>query len=188
MCLNSNGFLYLSGTSGVTVSGTIFSVSSGQISLAASTVEFPSTSALGISIGSKSLANIMWPIGAIFISAVSTNPKSLLGFGTWTQFGQGRVLVGYNASDSDFDSLLGTGGAKTVALTASQIPSHQHSISAYEINYTGPSTGGTINAITYKAGKSSWSKTSFTSTATGSGASHNNLQPYIVVYMWRRTA
>lgn len=141
-----------------------------------------------IDIAGHSLANSMWPVGAIFISAVSTNPGTLLGFGTWTQFGQGRVLVGYNASDSDFDSLLGTGGVKTVTLTTSQIPSHQHSLSGYEIDYTGPSTGGTINAITYKAGKSSWSRTSFTSTATGSGASHNNLQPYIVVYMWRRTA
>lgn len=169
------------------IAGYQFNVSTSLTNISSSTVNFtagPKT----IYLSGHSLANSMWPVGAIFISAVSTNPGTLLGFGTWTQFGQGRVLVGYNASDSDFDSLLGTGGAKTVTLTASQIPSHLHRISAYEINQTGASTGGNISAVTYKEGKSSWASTTFSTNSVGSGQSHNNLQPYIVVYMWRRTA
>ncbi len=56
-----------------------------------------------------------WPIGAVFVSVVSTNPGTLLGFGTWSAIAAGRVLIGLNASDPDFDTPEKTGGAKTVA-------------------------------------------------------------------------
>ena len=56
---------------------------------------------------------IAWPIGSIFISVVATNPSVLLGYGTWVAFGIGRVLVGINAADTDFDVVEETGGAKT---------------------------------------------------------------------------
>ena len=67
----------------------------------------------------------VYPVGSVYINAsVSTNPATLLGFGTWTAFGAGRVLVGLDSTDTDFDSAEETGGAKTVTLTASQIPEH----------------------------------------------------------------
>ncbi len=82
----------------------------------------------------------LYPVGSIYINAaVSTNPATLLGFGTWEAFGAGKVLVGLNGSDTDFDTLEETGGAKTVsaagsisgtvggtALTEAQMPKHYH--------------------------------------------------------------
>jgi hypothetical protein len=56
-----------------------------------------------------------WPVGSLFISLVATDPAELFGFGTWTAFGTGRVLVGQDPADSDFSTLGATGGAKTVA-------------------------------------------------------------------------
>lgn len=60
-----------------------------------------------------------FPVGSVFISVVSTNPATLLGYGTWSAFGAGRVLVGLDSGDADFDSVEETGGAKTVTSTGS---------------------------------------------------------------------
>lgn len=120
----------------------------------------------------------VYPVGSIYVNATdSTNPSSLLGFGTWTEFGSGRVMVGYNSGDSDFDSLEETGGAKTHTLTIAEMPSHNHS-------YTYTSTAN----VNIDAGGSLYSAASGTTGNTGGGGAHNNLQPYIVVRMWKRTA
>ena len=78
-------------------------------------------------------ASAAWPVGSIFFSAVSTNPATLLGFGTWSAIGAGRVLVGQDTGDTDFDTLGETGGAKTSAhahgagtLATSGRRSHSH--------------------------------------------------------------
>jgi|TARA_R110002167_G_scaffold7160_2_gene33799 hypothetical protein len=128
------------------------------------------------------MANI-YPVGSIYINAaVATNPGTLLGFGTWTAFGAGRVIVGLDASDADFNSVQETGGAKTHTLSTSELPSHTHTVSI-------PSSqnGGSSNDHALFPDNSS-SNESFTSGATGGGSAHNNVQPYIVAYMWRRTA
>ena len=66
----------------------------------------------------------MYPVGSVYINASSTtNPSSLLGFGTWTEIGAGRVLVGQNTGDVDFDTLGETGGSK------SSVSSHTHTFS-----------------------------------------------------------
>lgn len=140
-----------------------------------------------------------YPVGSIYMNATnSTNPATLLGFGTWSAFGQGRVLVGLNSSDTDFDTAEETGGAKTHTLTEAELPSHRHFVmaatttvasltnsnqlawgrsdAAGEFHY-GADNGGTATAATVGL-----------TSATGSGSAHNNLQPYIVVYMWKRTA
>jgi hypothetical protein len=72
-----------------------------------------------------------FPVGAVFIAVVSTSPATLLGYGTWSAFGAGRVLVGLDSGDTDFDTVEETGGAKTVAASAqtfagNALATHQH--------------------------------------------------------------
>jgi hypothetical protein len=144
------------------------------------------TSAIQTQIDTKTTLAAVYPVGSIYINATnSTNPGTLLGFGTWVAFGAGRVPVGIDSSDTDFDTAEETGGAKTVSLSTSQLPSHTHSISYTE---SGPG-GGNINA-TFFAGieNNTAGALSHTTGSTGSGSAHNNVQPYIVVYMWKRTA
>lgn len=67
-----------------------------------------------------------FPVGAVFLAVVSTNPATLLGYGTWAAFGAGRMLVGLDAADADFDTAEETGGAKTHTLTVAEMPAHTH--------------------------------------------------------------
>ena len=134
-----------------------------------------------MTIGSNTATTLqaVYPVGSIYINAaVTTNPGTLLGFGTWVAFGTGRVIVGYDASDSDFDALQETGGAKTVTLTTSQIPAHTHTVTI--------STSDTDNGNCSEGNTSGTS--THTSSSTGGGSAHSNVQPYIIAYMWRRTA
>jgi microcystin-dependent protein len=159
-------------------------------------------------------ASAAWPIGSIFISAVDTNPSTLLGFGTWASFGAGRVLVGYDVTQTEFDALNQTGGTKTHTLTESEIPSHTHVQDAHTHAVTDPghvhvqgvnstATGGlsgyTADTSTNTRVNSGYSTSSATTgitlgnatatnQATGGGGAHNNLQPYVTVMFWRRTA
>lgn len=151
-----------------------------------------------------------FPVGSVFIAVVATNPGTLLGYGTWSAFGAGRVLVGLDSGDTDFDLVEETGGAKTHTLVTGEIPAHTHTQDAH--NHTqnahahverAPTTasGGAMrfgidtNASgTVTAGISTESTTATNQAATatnqnaGGGGAHNNVQPYIVVYMWKRTA
>jgi len=70
----------------------------------------------GSNVHDATVGGSAWPIGSIFISVSPTNPATLLGFGTWTAFAVGRVLVGLKAADADFDTVEETGGAKTVVI------------------------------------------------------------------------
>lgn len=124
-----------------------------------------------------------WPVGSVFISVVSTNPATLLGFGTWSAFAVGRCLVGLDASQTEFDVVEETGGAKTHTLTTAQIPAHTHTISSQ--------TATSGSATSYEHGtldtSSAEAEVTEVTGSTGGGSAHNNLQPYIVVYIWKRT-
>lgn len=123
----------------------------------------------------------VYPVGSVYINAsVSTNPSTLLGFGTWEAFGAGRVMVGLDAGQTEFDTAGETGGAKTHTLTVDEIPSHSHSTS---LNTS--SSGSNVQSLTSTPSSTT---AGYTSSSTGGGQAHNNLQPYIVVYMWKRTA
>lgn len=63
-----------------------------------------------------------FPIGAVFIAVDATNPGTLLGYGTWSAFGTGRVLVGRDAADTDFDLVEETGGQKAHVLSPDEVP------------------------------------------------------------------
>ena len=151
----------------------------------------------------QSFLDTIYPIGSVYTNATnSTNPGTLLGFGTWVSFGAGRVPVGIDSSDTDFDTAEETGGEKT------------HTLSQVEMNHnhiwtttggTGAdisialTTNGTRNDTFDSNGDSreltsdgALSGTNFTDNnsalSSTSVTAHNNLQPYIVVYMWKRTA
>ena len=183
----------ISGTSTLTtvdinggaIDGTAIGANSAS-TVAATTVTATTVTASGnvnttggeLQINGTNVLEKVYPVGSIYINATSaTNPGTLLGFGTWVAFGAGKVVVGLDSTDTDFDTVGETGGAKTHTLTTSEIPSHTHSLN------TSDNPGGT-GAIEVAGG----SPTSTQSTqATGGGNAHNNLQPYIVAYMWKRT-
>ena len=187
----------------------------------------------------------IYPIGSIYISAVSTSPATLFG-GTWEEFGKGRTIVGVDTSDTSFNEVEKTGGEKNHTLTAAEsgqknlgsitssvnsrghthsmqnhthttnIGSHSHSTSLQFVTRNGGSgcTTGYTGGGTSFCGPNSANTTStnignktsggpsnnttgaesqnhtHTVTINGSDATsaHNNLQPYITVYMWKRTA
>ncbi|MBR2329854.1 MAG: hypothetical protein IKA40_01270 [Clostridia bacterium] len=131
----------------------------------------------------QSAKDIMYPVGSIYMSVKSTSPASLFG-GTWSAWGTGRVPVGINTGDSNFNTVEKTGGASTHTLTIDQIPYHNHAI----VNQSG-TNGYTSNKIEWKNDYGTNGNTTIYYTAgAGGGGAHNNLQPYIVCYMWKRIA
>ena len=140
-----------------------------------------------VQINGTNIFDKIYPVGSIYINATnSTNPATLLGFGTWSSFGAGRVLVGIDSSDTDFDTSQETGGAKTHTLTTTELPSHTHTHTVQ----TGRSFSSSIGNAPVVQGSDNTvlSSSAVTTSSTGGGSAHNNLQPYIVVYMWKRTA
>lgn len=114
-----------------------------------------------------------YPIGSIYTSVNATNPNGLFG-GNWEAFGEGRMLLGagggYTAGDTD--------GSATHTLTINEMPSHTHS-------FTQENTRG---AGSLGAGNGDSSFSTVNTSSTGGGAAHNNMPPYIVVYIWKRIA
>lgn len=126
----------------------------------------------------------IYPVGSLFETTDETfNPASVWG-GTWEQYGAGRVTVGYSSGETEFNDGGKTGGAKTHTLTVAQMPSHRH-VQSYILLNTTPGTTGLPGMSGGTAGDTpSVQNTQY----TGSGEAHNNLQPYITVFRWRRTA
>jgi len=119
----------------------------------------------------------IYPVGAIYISTINTNPADLFGFGTWQRFGNGRALVGVDEGNGNFNTVQRIGGSATHTLTTAQIPSHSHSMIGSTSGVNGTGSGATL----------SWYG-GWRTGDTGGGGAHNNLQPYITVFMWRRSA
>lgn len=167
-----------------------------------------------------------WPVGSIFMAATATSPTTLLGGGTWVRWGKGRVPVSLDESQTEFDTLEETGGAKTHVLTVTEMPAHNHGgatgnqsadhthtgitsddgshthqywrplaastvqsgttlrIASSNSEQTGPAGAHNHSVQTYGASANHTHSIS----AQGGGGAHNNLQPYITCYMWKRTA
>ncbi len=142
------------------------------------------TGTLSAGSGLISLSDV-YPVGSIYINAaVSTNPGTLLGFGTWVAFGTGRTMVGIDAAQTEFDTLEETGGSKTHTLTISEIPAHTHNQGSHD---SSAGDGGAYNTEFIRDHSDTANGPNVESSSTGGGSAHNNLQPYIVVYMWKRT-
>lgn len=136
----------------------------------------------------------LYPVGSIYTNAsVSTNPGTLLGFGTWTAFGAGRVMVGFDSGNTLFDTAEETGGSADAIVvshthTATQ-DAHTHTI---DLHNSGTSSGpdetlhrarGSLDTQTTNS-----AQPAITVSSTGSSGTNANYQPYITVYMWKRTA
>lgn len=130
--------------------------------------------------GLKELFLAVYPVGSVYVSTAAANPGSLFG-GTWEAFGAGRVLVGYAAGDGTFGTAGAMGGAKTHTLTIGETPGHTHTLGGFKWN-----AGGSAPRVPYTLdGKDGFDELTG---ARGGGSAHNNLQPYVVCYMWKRTA
>lgn len=163
-----------------------------------------------------SILNLVYPVGSIYMSANNVSPQTFLG-GTWVSWGAGRVPVGVSSSDTDFNTAEKTGGEKTHRLSVDEMPWHDHSgtnstvetetihtrptggalhylgISTYTVKYdvneqtqeylVAPAGGQTLDVENGTVINSQYGVC-----PNGLGVAHNNLQPYITCYMWKRTA
>ena len=188
------------------------------------------------------LLDYFHPVGDIKMTVVNTNPGTIIG-GTWVAWGTGRVPVGVDTGQIEFDTVEETGGAKTHTLTVAETPSHNHTQDAHthtqnahthtqnahnhsitdqvhshgsvvtaavggsgvRTDYTGDAassafpqgvtTGGSATGITSTNNATATDQnttatnqnTTATNQSTGGGGAHNNLQPYITCYFWKRT-
>lgn len=156
----------------------------------------------------------LYPVGSIYSSTVSTNPGTLFGFGTWVAYAAGRVLLG---TDGSTYAAGATGGSATTTISTSNLPSHTHSFSAttgasnldgtfcasnrsgpgptgsfsntgnyYNSSLSGGGLSGDINQYQFSGNHTH--SVSGTTGSAGSGSAVTTISPYVVVYMWTRTA
>ena len=122
-------------------------------------------------------ADLIYPVGSIYMSVNSTNPSTLFG-GTWEQIKDKFLL-----SCGDTYANGSTGGEETHTLTVDEMPSHNHTTSQWNLyanNY-----GDSYNNPT---GTGNWyNQFHITTDSTGGGKAHNNMPPYLAVYVWKRT-
>lgn len=122
-----------------------------------------------------------FPIGYIYISVSNENPTNHFG-GTWVSFGAGKVLVGVDTSQTEFNTVEKTGGEKTHQLTVDEMPSHSHNTTNHAGAGSGSLSGG------YNWGFNIGDYGTLGTESAGGDQPHNNLQPYTTVYMFKKIA
>lgn len=142
--------------------------------------------------------DLIYPIGAIYLSVSPINPKTLFG-GDWEAISQGRFLLGAGSPEAntanDFGDLQNSGyifhvndrgGAYKHTLLTTEIPAHRHQIKTNNDDWNNSAGGG--NFGTTHDGANGWANNNWYTENTGGGVAHNNMPPYTVVYMWKRVA
>jgi hypothetical protein len=141
----------------------------------------------------QAVMQTLHPVGSIYTATVSTNPGTLLGFGTWATFGSGRMLISQDATYTAGS----TGGSATTTLITANLPSHNHTATVtdptHAHSYTTPLGGFTLSGsggTGSNAGTTGSASTGISVAIgnTGSGTAATTISPYIAVYMWQRTA
>lgn len=137
------------------------------------------------------------PIGHIRFETTNINPSTYLGFGTWKLWGAGRVPVGVDESDTDFSEVEKTGGEKTHTLIESELPNLKgfldvgYGKNIFENPYGIIKQSGTTGRVENVTTTDTWESTTASKSINinfGGDQSHNNVQPYVTCYMWKRTA
>jgi hypothetical protein len=146
-------------------------------------------SALAVEIG-----KLLYPVGSIYNNiSVSTNPATLLGFGTWVAI-TGRVIVGLDSGDTAFDTVGETGGSKDSVLVSHTHTDSGHTHDVTEIPSSAYSHDGSLDGSNHVSATDRDYVTRATASGTanlsteGVSATNANLQPYVVAYVWKRTA
>ena len=156
----------------------------------------------------KKIRLLAYPVGSIYMSMSATNPAELFG-GTWEQIAQGRCLIGAGTgtdsrSESKTFTAGATGGEYNHVLTVGELAAHSHTATSNSVanhthncygdsGWSGTSLFGfsdnPSSANVYKATEAAGSHShTITINSTGSNTAHNNIQPYLAVYYWKRTA
>lgn len=154
---------------------------------------------------SSQIVDLIYPVGSIFMSVNNTNPSTYLTGTTWSEWGSGRVPVGVDTNDTNFDTVEETGGAMSDSITPSgtidgtslssnQLASHNHT-TKYNYPYIGNGSsyghrdnGSYVFSNVGNAINNTGGGQTHTHTFTGSAQDVSTLQPYITCYMWKRTA
>lgn len=198
--------------------GTVTSVSVKMNSSVKGTVTTSGTIDLGTvltswdDVGSEAVISIigkaLYPVGAIYMSTTNVNPSTFITGTTWVAWGSGRVPVGIDTSDTDFNGVEKTGGEKTHTLTESEMPAHKHTGTEQEAQKFNIERGSTFETKRYTASFTSETMQAASNSVAnpngslsgsgevvvehgitaGGGQPHSILQPYITCYMWKRTA
>ena len=154
-----------------------------------STTQVATTAFVTTAVAAVDLSAV-YPVGAIFTTvtayANSAAVVAAIGGTTWVAFAAGKMLIGLDSGDTDFDTVEQTGGAKTHTLSTAEMPSHNHSNGSY--TKLGISNGSnTTQGVDSSSGELNLINTADIQ-ATGGGTAHSIMNPYIAVYMWKRTA
>lgn len=130
----------------------------------------------------KGLLELVFPIGSTYVTQTSeTGPAQILGFGTWERL-KGKVCLGVDENDQDFNTIGKTGGEKTHTLSIEEMPSHEHELVSLVAGH-GSESNWVLATSTATNGGYDYTK------KVGGGKAHNIMQPYEVVgYMWIRRA
>ena len=149
-------------------------------------VTFPSiVNAANLRIGGTDVLLKVYPVGSIYISVNNTNPGTLFG-GTWEQIKDTFLL-----SAGDTYEAGSTGGEATVALQVNNLPPHNHTEKlppTWHFKFASGGTNGYVSDATEGAYAGTPYNSSHTTGTTGEGKAHNNMPPYLAVYVWKRTA
>ena len=151
--------------------------------------------------------NLIYPVGSIYMSVKNASPETFLG-GTWVAWGSGKVPVGVDISDTDFNGVEKTGGKKTHVLTENEMPKHKHTGTEQEAQkfniqqdstfetkrYTASFTAETIQTASNSVANPNGPLSGYGEVVVehgitaGGGQPHSILQPYITCYMWKRVS